>query len=188
MADLTNRTDTRLGVAATTNWGAIWMGLFAFISIWTTFGVLGEAIFTSAANPNAPAPVAGMNWGESAWIIVLTVIAMYVAGRVTTHFAHVADRTSRIMYGLATFGLSVISFLLVALVAGAVMAGGASISGNPHSAGLLNDLAAVGWAGFVALFLGWIAAMAGAAQGSFETASSTSDMRPGEVQDYRRAA
>ena len=56
------------------DWGAIWAGVFSFITIWSVFGMLGEAIFVSAANPNAPRPVtsSGMSWGMGIWAIVLT--------------------------------------------------------------------------------------------------------------------
>ena len=91
--------------ASRTNWGAIWIGVFSFVAIWSVFGMLGEAIFASSANPNAAQPVSGMSVGMGFWAVILTIIAMYVAGRVTAHFADVADRTGRIIHGMAMFGL-----------------------------------------------------------------------------------
>lgn len=63
-----------------TDWGAIWAGVFTFIAIWSVFGLLGMAIFASAANPNAQNPVTGMSAGMGIWAVVLTFIAMYVGG------------------------------------------------------------------------------------------------------------
>ena len=63
-------------VRSRVDWGAIWAGVFAFIRIWSVFGLLGAAIFASAANPQAAQPVTGMGWGMGIWAIVLTIIAI----------------------------------------------------------------------------------------------------------------
>jgi hypothetical protein len=59
MADLAYRNDI-VPVRRRTDWGAIWAGVFTFIAVWSVFGLLGEAIFASTANPNAAHPVTGM--------------------------------------------------------------------------------------------------------------------------------
>lgn len=150
-----------------TNWGAIWIGLFTFVAIWSVFGMLGEAIFANTANPRAAAPVSGMSVGMGFWAVILTIIAMYVAGRVTAHFADLADRTGRIIHGMAMFGLSVIATVLVVVLGGAAMSGGTGLAGGPHSPYMLTVFADVGWIGFISLFLGWLAAIGGAAHGPF---------------------
>lgn len=146
-------------------WGAIWIGVFTFVAIWSVFGMLGEAVFASSANPNAPAPIAGMSIGMGIWAIVLTIIAMYVAGRVTAHFADLADRTGRIMHGMAMFGLSVFTVALMVILGGSAMSGGAGVAGNTHSPHMLTMFSDVGWIGFLSLFFGWLAAMTGVAHG-----------------------
>lgn len=166
MADLIYRNQGTLYPAERTCWGAIWMGVFSFVAIWSVFGMLGEAIFASAANPNAQAPAAGMSLGMGIWAIVLTVIAMYVAGRVTAHFSNIGDRTGRMMHGMAMFGLSALAAVLIVILGGSAITGNAVIQGSTHSPYMLTVFADVGWTGFIALFLGWLAALGGSAQGS----------------------
>src|SRR5579884_4038444 len=132
MADIaTTRNETFINDmgANRTSWGAIWAGTFAFIAIWSVFGMLGEAIFASSANPSAAEPVAGMSVGLGIWATILTIIAMYVGGRVTGHFSNAADRNSRIMHGIAMFGLSVISVVIVAILSGVALTGGSAVPG-----------------------------------------------------------
>lgn len=151
------------------NWGAIWGGVFTFLAIWSVFGVLGMAIFAQAANPNAARPVAGMSTGMAIWAIILTIIAMYFAGIVTGKLAGIANRRDGVVHGMAMFGLSVVAVLLIlglgegAMVSGAPTATATTITS--HSSYVLNTFASIGWIGFVALFLGWLAAMGGASTG-----------------------
>jgi len=191
MADLTNTTNEALlkeniiGFDRI-SWGAIWAGTFAFIAIWSVFGMLGEAIFASAANPNAAEPVGGMSVGMGIWGIILTIIAMYVAGRVTGHFSNWADRNGRIMHGIAMFGLSIIGVVMVVVLSGLAM-GGTSVPAAAHSSYILTVFADLGWIGFASLFLGWLAAMGGAAHGAMKARTAApSNVR--DVQGIHRAA
>lgn len=190
MADLDYRTE-----AATypyrTHWGAIWGGVFSFFAIWTVFGMLGEAIFASAASPNAAHPVTGMPYGEGAWMIILTIISFYVAGRVTAHLANLPDRTGRIMHGMTMFGLSTVGFILLLTLGGMALAGtGAGIPAGTHSPYVLSVAADLGWVGFIGLFLGWLAAMGGAAHGSVQGVSTGTGTgtTTANVRDIRPAA
>lgn len=175
MADIAYRNEGIAYPVSRTNWGAIWIGLFTFITVWSIFGLLGEAIFASNANPNTASPVAGQNWGLGVWSIILTIISMYVAGRATGHFSGFADRAGRIWHGIAMFGLSVISIVVVVVLSGALMTGGAGVTGSSHSPYMLTVFADIGWVGFISLFLGWLAAMGGAVHGISEKAESKQD-------------
>ncbi len=188
MADLAYRNEAL--AYPRTNWGAIWAGMFTFVAIWSVFGLLGEAIFASSANPNAAEPVRGMSAGMGAWATVLTIIAFYVAGRVTAHLADLQDRTGRIMHGMAMFGLAVIGTVLMVILSGAALTGDAGVAGGPHSSYMLTVFSDVGWIGFVALFLGWLAAMGGAAHGSVRqtSAGTGTGTTTGNVRDIRPAA
>ncbi len=163
------------------DWGAIWAGVFAFVAIWSVFGVLGTAIFASAASPNAARPVSGMGWGMSIWAIVLTIIAMYVGGRVTGDLATIVNRRDGILHGLAMFGLSVTATLVVVLLAGFALP--ANPAASVHSPYLLDMASGLGWAGFLSLFFGWLAAMGGAS-----SAIQTRAIVERNVQPIRNAA
>ncbi|HUO16833.1 MAG TPA: hypothetical protein VMX38_17755 [Verrucomicrobiae bacterium] len=148
------------------DWGAIWAGVFTFVAIWSVFGTLGAAIFTSSANSNAVNPISGMSVGMSIWAIVLTIIAMYVAGMETGRLAQVATRRDGMLHGMAMFGLSVVAALVILVIGSASLTGGTGTAATAHSPYYLTVISELGWAGFVALFLGWLAALGGASSGA----------------------
>lgn len=187
MADLAYRNEIRTYPIEKIAWGAIWAGVFAFVAIWSVFGMLGEAIFASSANANAAQPVSGMSVGMGIWAVILTIIAMYVAGRVTAHFADLADRNGRIMHGMAMFGLTVVSVIVMVILSGTALSGGNAVPGGVHSSYMLTVFADIGWIGFVALFLGWLAAIGGAAHGGVRQ-SSAGTTTSSNIRDIRPAA
>jgi hypothetical protein len=186
MADLAYRNEVPARAKGAVSWGAIWAGMFTFIAIWSVFGILGEAIFASSANPNAPQPISGMSVGMGIWSIVLTIIAMYVAGRVTADLSGVLDRGVRIIHGMAMFGLSIMAVIATVILSGMAFSGGTGVAGASHSPYMLTVFSDVGWIGFACLFLGWLAAMGGASQGSALRANVGST--PSNVRDMRPAA
>ncbi len=139
------------------DWGAVWGGTFTFLAIWAVFGALGVAIFAGGFAPGAGT---GVSIGIGIWAIVLTVIALYVAGRETAHLAAVPTRHDGAIHGMIMFGLSVVSMLVLILL-GASLSAGTGARGAANS-GSVDQLAGLAWAGFIALFLGWLAAMGGA--------------------------
>jgi hypothetical protein len=167
-------------IAPRTNWGAIWAGMFTFAAIWSVFGLLGEAIFASSASHHAAAPVSGMSIGMGVWAVILTIIALYIGGRVTGDLAHVATRAEGAIYGITMFGLSVIATVLIVILAGSAL--GSGVAGGAHSPYILTGFSDIGWIGFFSLFLGWLAAMGGAAS-AVKTVSPVSNVR-----DIRPAA
>jgi hypothetical protein len=60
------------------------------------------------------------------------------------------------------FGLSVAAVLLITVVGGNALYTTEVPAGSAHSSYLLTLLSDLGWTSFAALFLGWLAAMAGA--------------------------
>lgn len=181
MAEMTYQTENIIVARSKVDWGAIWAGLFTFVGIWSVFGVLGMAIFATAANPNAARPVMGMSVGMSIWAIVLTIIAMYVAGVETGRLAMVVTQRDRLVHGMIMFGLSVTAVLIVATLAGAAVPTTGTDAGT-HSAYVLSLVAGAGWVGFLSLFLGWLAAMGGASSASPHKREAAS------VQPIRHAA
>jgi hypothetical protein len=151
-----NLTVARRGV----KWGAVWAGVFTFMAIESVFGMLAVAIFVRPVNPAAVHPISGLRVGASIWAIVLTVIAMYVAGLTTGRLAEVATKNEGAIHGQTMFGLSVLGAFLLALMAGMGTATAATGASAPV-AHVVNVLAGIGWATFTALILGWLGAMIG---------------------------
>jgi hypothetical protein len=136
MADVAIRNEGLSFAHSRTPWGAIWAGMFTFVAIWSVFGLLGEAIFASAASPNAVAPVSGMSVGMGIWSVILTIIAMYVGGRVTGSLAGVVTRHEGSLYGMTMFGLSVIATIVVLILGGTALNGATGVAGA-HSSYML---------------------------------------------------
>ncbi len=180
MASATYRNDLTLA-RPRTNWGAIWAGMFAFVAIWSVFGLLGEAIFVSSASPNAAHPVTGMSVGMGVWAVVLTIIAMYVAGRVTGDLAGVGARGEGAIYGTTMFGLTVIAAIMMVVLGGTALSGDTGVAGGAHSPYMLTVFSDIGWIGFFSLFLGWLAAMGGASSAvktQVQPVNNVRDLRP----------
>ncbi len=164
MSDTAFRMQNPLPVYTTglrTNWGAIWAGVFTFAAIWCVFEALAVALFPGTATAHAATSAYGMSIGMAIWTIVLTVVAMYVAGVETGRLADVSNRHDGLIHGMIMFGLSVVSVIVLAsLVNAFLMAGTALRSGYA-----MTLTPGMQWAEFIALFLGWLAAMGGASSG-----------------------
>lgn len=183
MADIAYQNEVVAPVKKPVSWGAIWAGMFSFVAIWSVFGILGEAIFASSANPNATEPTRGIAAGMAIWSIILTIIAMYVAGRVTADLSGYWDRGIRILHGMTMFGLTVMAVLVMVILSGTALSGGSGLAAGSHGPYMLTVFSDIGWIGFACLFLGWLAAMGGASQQPKPRATTGSttnvhDMRP----------
>jgi hypothetical protein len=140
-----------------TNWSAIWGGVFVFAAIWTVFESLALAIF------GVPAAISTAGAGLAIWTIILTIIAMYVAGVETGRLAGVGTRRDGLVHGLMMFGLSIVSMIVLTVLWNVVFNYGAGANAHIAAAGTFTS--AELWTGFLSLFLGWLAAMGGASSG-----------------------
>lgn len=132
------------------NWGAIWGGVFSFAAIWAVFEMLAVAIFPSVSSA-----------GFQVWTVILTLIAMYVAGIETGRLANLNSTHDGLVHGMMMFGLSVISLIVLISFANGIF-GAANVVHNHY---VLAVTPATEWFDFAALFLGWLAAMGGASTG-----------------------
>jgi len=126
--------------------------------IWAVFESLALAILAGTANA-----ASGMRFGMAIWTIVLTIIAMYVAGRETSRLAGVVTRHNGLVHGMMMFGLSVVSAIVLAILAGALLAAGSIGIAGAHSSYVIS--AGAKWSAFITLLLGWLVAMGGASTG-----------------------
>jgi hypothetical protein len=190
MADIAYRNEAAIGVRGDgPNWSAVWAGTFAFFAIWSVFGSLGEEIFASAASPRSPDAVGtGIGWGISIWSIILTMVAMYVAGRVTAHFSRAQTRHDALLAGITMFGLSVVSAVVIIMFPGNTLTAGsaAGFAGAPQGRAI-SILTTLGWAGFASLFLGWLCAMWGSTSGVQSRAYSEATGNADTVRGIRAA-
>jgi hypothetical protein len=161
-------------------WSAIFAGTFAFLAVEATFGVLGTAIFASSANPNAAHPISGMSAGMGIWTVVLTIIALYVAGRTAGHLSGATRKLDGMYHGLVTFGLCIFASVLVAaMIVGSTMPAAASTTATAGTATIGSMVATGGWWLFFSLLLGGWAAISGGS-------NAIEDVRtPAAVRDIR---
>jgi hypothetical protein len=144
-------------IASHPDWGAIWAGVFTFFAIWCVFGLLGMSLFSDVSGSRI-----GVSVGMGIWAVILTIVAMYVAGRATGHLAGVSTARDGLIHGVVMFGLSVMIALGVTALAGHSIDVNAATAVGARSPYLLGIFADLGWFGFLSLFFGWLAAMGGA--------------------------
>lgn len=147
-------------------WSAVWGGGFIFAAIWTVFELLAVAIFG----------IAHLGSAIALWTIILTIIAMWVAGRETTRLAGYSTRHDGIAHGLMMFGLAVMGAIAGMLLSTTVL--GSATVRDALSNGIAPGTA---WTAVLSLFLGWLAAMGGASTGierKQELVKDTVPMRP----------
>lgn len=138
-------------VPTRTNWNAIWAGVFTFFAIWSVLGALCMAIWAGSARLSLALAVGG---------IILTIVAMFVAGRTTARLAGVSNPSEGVTYGMTLFGLTAVSTVVISSLAASIFAGGAA---HASAASYVIDMfSEFGWPLFVGLFLGWLAAIGGA--------------------------
>ncbi len=185
MAEEVYRT-TRPDWVSHTRWGAIFAGTFAALAVWATFGTLGMAIFANVANPNAPRPLTGMPIGEGFWIVILSMIALYVGGRVTGALTDAENKGDSIIHGFVMFGLSAFTAILITtMLAGTSSYVSAVPSGSAaHSPSVLTDIADGGYIIFISLLLSGCTAI----WGSLHNAPKLVRRPEAQTPDIRRVA
>lgn len=168
------------------SWSGIFAGTFLFLAIEATFGILGVAVFASATNPTAANPVGpGISTGVGIWMVVLSIIALYFAGKLASRLSGAVTRNLGMYAGLVTFGLSIFTAVVItALMLGSTVQGatGLAYAGPVRVADMLTT---GGYWLFVALVLGMISAASGGIHGAWSTRATTAVERSEET---RRAA
>ena len=147
------------------DWSAVWGGAFTFAAIWVVFESLALAVFGAAL----------MGPGMAVWTIVLTIIAMYFAGLETARLAGVSTRREGVAYALMMFGLASVSAIVVMLMAIFTMNGVRAGMPGILATGMSSGTA---WTAFLALFLGWLAAMGGASTGTEHKHATLKQVEP----------
>lgn len=155
------------------SWSGIFAGTFLFLAIEVTFGILGVAIFTQAMNPNVARPVGpGIGIGSRIWMVVLSIIALYFAGKLASRVSGSATRNSGMYAGLVTFGMCIFaSVLIMSLALGNNFRLEANVA-NASAAAIADFIVVGGYWLFAALVLGMIAAASGGMHGSISSAGA----------------
>lgn len=171
------------------SWTGIFAGTFLFLAIEATFGILGVAIFASATNPNAANPVGvGISAGLGIWMVVLSIIALYFAGKLASKLSGAFTRNLGMYAGLVTFGMCIFTAVLItALALGATVSGSTGIA-NAGPVRVADIITTGGYWLFIALVLGMISAASGGIHGSMSGGLRVTSTTTRTVPDERRAA
>lgn len=172
------------------SWTGIFAGTFLFLAIEATFGILGVAIFTSATNPASANPVGpGISAGVGIWMVVLSIIAFYFAGKLAGRLTGATTRNIGMYAGLVTFGMSIFSSIMVtAFILGSTVAGaGANGIANVSPYRLDSILTTGGYWLFIALVLAMISAAMGGIHGASSSGLRVATTRS-TTPEERRAA
>ena len=145
------------------DWGAVWGGVFTFAAIWIVFECLALAIFG----------ITHLGVGLAVWTIVLTIIAMYVAGLETARLAGVTTQGDGMAHGLMMFGLAVVSTTVLMVLSNPGLNGASAR--DFLATGISSGMA---WSAFLALFLGGLAAMGGASTASAQKSATLKPAAP----------
>jgi hypothetical protein len=173
MADITVNSEGRPVSFGSTDWSAIWGGLFTFVGIWSVFEMLGIAIF--------PAANAGAKVGLGVWSVVLTAIVMFIAGRQTGSSARLSGGYNAARHGMIMFGLSLTAAIVLLMTGSVLLTDFPTVNTLTRSSDLVSVFSGSDWVPFATLFLGWLGAMIGASSvGTTKRGerSNVSQMRP----------
>jgi hypothetical protein len=173
MADLSVNGEGYSVSSRSTDWSAIWAGLFTFVGIWSVFEMLGLAIF--------PAVNAGGKVGLGIWSVVLTAIAMLIAGRQTGASARLAGRNDGARHGMIMFGLSLTVAIVLMMTGSVLLADFPAVNTSARSSDLVSVFTSSDWVPFATLFFGWVGAIIGASVGGptkREERSNVTQIRP----------
>jgi len=171
------------------SWTGIFAGTFLFLAIEATFGILGVAIFGSATNPASANPVGpGVSAGVGIWMVVLSIIALYFAGKLAGRLTGSSTRNMGMYAGLVTFGMSIFSAILTtALILGSTVSGATEISTvSPYR---MDSIVTTGgyWL-FIALVLAMISAAMGGIHGATSSGLRITSTTTRTTPEERRAA
>jgi hypothetical protein len=173
MTDLSVNSEAYSVSSGSTDWSAIWAGLFTFVGIWSVFEILGLAIF--------PAINTGGKVGLGIWSVVLTAIAMLIAGRQTGASARLAGRDNGARHGMIMFGLSLTVAIVLMMTGSVLLADFPAVNTSARSSDLVSVFTSSDWVPFATLFFGWVGAIIGASSGGpskKEERSNVTQMRP----------
>jgi hypothetical protein len=150
------------------SWSGIFAGAFLFLAIEATFGILGAAVFASVANPASAHPLgAGIRTGAGIWMVVLSIISLYFAGKLASRLSGAPTRNLGMHAGFVTFGMCILTTVLVTGVVLVSTVGGITNIGAsaPHMIHVLTK-------GGYWLFITFVLAMTAAALGGIHGATS----------------
>ena len=109
------------------SWGAIFAGVVVILMIQMILWLLGLAIGLAAASPQ-DGNWQGLGIGAIVWLVISTIIALFIGGWATGRLAGVPRRIDGALHGIVAWGTStILALYLVSSAVGAVFGGAMSV-------------------------------------------------------------
>jgi len=103
-----------MAFASRINWGAIWGGTFIAMFFQLLLGLFGLAIGLTVLNPAQPGTAQGVSIGTGIWLIIATIISVFIGAFAAGRFAGSTARYDGLLHGVTTLAfLTIISVFLV---------------------------------------------------------------------------
>ncbi|HEX2238039.1 MAG TPA: hypothetical protein VHJ19_06745 [Gammaproteobacteria bacterium] len=131
MANHTNvASDERYSVVKRISWGAIFAGTILALVVQIMLSLLGVGIGLGVINPASP-DLTGLGIGAAIWLVVSTLIALFIGGFVAARLAGMPIRGDGALHGVVVWGLgTLVSLYLATSAVGAAVSGVAAMLGQ----------------------------------------------------------
>jgi hypothetical protein len=119
------------------SWSAIFAGVVLALAIQLLLGLLGVGIGAGAFQTGAGSnPVSGLGAGSAIWLLISSIIAMYIGGWVAGRLSGALRRQTGLLHGAVVWGFTTLAALyLLTSAAGSLISGTAGALGGIASTG-----------------------------------------------------
>jgi hypothetical protein len=114
------------------SWGAVFAGVIVTVVLQLLFTLLGVGIGAATVQPLQQSdPGKGLGMGTAIWLLVSTLISVYIGARVAGGLCGCARQSERGMHGILAWGTTAIaSIVFLTSAAGTLFGGAASFMGS----------------------------------------------------------
>ncbi|MHB9155446.1 MAG: hypothetical protein ACYC5N_07115 [Endomicrobiales bacterium] len=118
------------------SWKAIFAGAFIAMAIQYALALMGLGIGLATINPaSGDVPGTGLGIGAAIWWIIISVVALYFGGWVSSRLAGILSASEAVLHGLVTWALfSLLGLYVMTSTLGAIVGGGLNVIKNAASA------------------------------------------------------
>jgi hypothetical protein len=123
--------DERYSAVKRISWGAIFAGTIVALVVQIMLSLLGVGIGLGVINPASAADLTGLGIGAAIWLVVSTLIALFIGGFVAGRLAGMPIRGDGILHGVVVWGLgTLVSLYLATSAVGGAVSGVAAMLGQ----------------------------------------------------------
>ncbi|MBI5644038.1 MAG: hypothetical protein HY954_11270 [Deltaproteobacteria bacterium] len=113
------------------SWGSVFAGVVVAMVTFLTLELLGLGVGLGLINPAAEQRFAAVGIGTGIWMVLSTIISLFVGGWVTSWVSGTATPMRGILHGIVMWGLvTLLSFYLMTSAVGSLIGGFAGVIGT----------------------------------------------------------